>query len=113
MTTRVTTVADIVKAVSAGRMGNRAAIEALQLRNYDELVETVHLNGYTMAGHRPAAKRAASCGSVRKASSRIASAFRLCMARLLDRRRDAAAGAAANEDVKRCLMACGGETEPV
>jgi pyridoxal/pyridoxine/pyridoxamine kinase len=57
MTIEVTTVADIVKAVSAGRMGNRAAIEALQLRNYDELVETVHLNGYTMAGHRPAGDR--------------------------------------------------------
>jgi hypothetical protein len=39
MTTQATTVADIVKAVSARRMGNRAAIEALQLRNYDELVE--------------------------------------------------------------------------
>jgi hypothetical protein len=57
MTTRATTVADIVKAVSAGRMGNREAIEALQLRNYDELVETVHLNGYTMAGHRPMGDR--------------------------------------------------------
>lgn len=39
-----------MKAVSLGGMGNRAAIEALQLRNYDQLVETVH--GYTMAGHR-------------------------------------------------------------
>jgi hypothetical protein len=38
-------------------MGNRAAIEALQLRNYDELVETVHLNGYTMAAHRPKGDR--------------------------------------------------------
>lgn len=57
MTAHPTTVADIVKAVSAGRMGNRAAIEALQLRSYDELVETVHLNGYTMAGHRPMGDR--------------------------------------------------------
>lgn len=57
MTVQATTVADIVKAVSAGRMGNHAAIEALQLRNYDELVETVHLNGYTMAGHRPMGDR--------------------------------------------------------
>jgi hypothetical protein len=57
MTARPTTVADIVKAVSAGRMGNREAIEALQLRNYDELVETVHLNGYTMSGHRPMGDR--------------------------------------------------------
>jgi pyridoxal/pyridoxine/pyridoxamine kinase len=57
MTIQTTTVADIVKAVSAGRMGNHAAIEALQLHNYDELVETVHLNGYTMAGHRPIGDR--------------------------------------------------------
>jgi pyridoxal/pyridoxine/pyridoxamine kinase len=57
MTVQTTTVADIVKAVSAGRMGNHAAIEALQLHNYDELVETVHLNGYTMAGHRPIGDR--------------------------------------------------------
>ena len=57
MTIKATTVADIVKAVSAGRMGNRAAVEALQLRNYDELVETVHLNGYTMAAHRPRGDR--------------------------------------------------------
>lgn len=57
MTVQTTTVTDIVKAVSAGRMGNHAAIEALQLRTYDELVETVHLNGYTMAGHRPMADR--------------------------------------------------------
>jgi hypothetical protein len=57
MTMRATTVADIVKAVSRGRMGNREAIEALQLRNYDELVETVHRNGYTMAGHRPMGDR--------------------------------------------------------
>lgn len=56
MTTRATTVADIVKAVSAG-MGDREAIEALQMRNYDELVETVHPNGYTMAGHRPMGDR--------------------------------------------------------
>ena len=57
MTVQTTTVSDIVKAVSAGRMGNRAAMEALQLRSYDELVETVHLNGYTMAGHRPIGDR--------------------------------------------------------
>lgn len=57
MTVQTTTVADIVKAVSAGRMGNHAAIEALQLRSYDELVETVHLNGYAMAGHRPIGDR--------------------------------------------------------
>jgi hypothetical protein len=61
MTIQTTTVADIVKAVSTGRMGNRAAIKALQLRSYDELVETVHLNGYCClkpaAIHRPSATK--------------------------------------------------------
>jgi hypothetical protein len=38
-------------------MGNRAAIEALGLNNYEELVETVLLNGYTMAAHRPIGDR--------------------------------------------------------
>jgi hypothetical protein len=71
MTTEATTVADIVKAVSAGRMGNRAAIEALRLRNYDELVETVHLNGYTMAAHRPMGDRRENAMLIAEVCGRI------------------------------------------
>jgi len=66
----MSTVADVVKAVSAGRMGNRAAIEALALNNYRELVETVHLNGYTMAAHRPIGDRQENAALVAEACGR-------------------------------------------
>jgi hypothetical protein len=71
MTAEITTVADIVRAVSAGRMGNRAAIEALSLHTYDELVETVHLNGYTMAAHRPSGDRAVNAMLVAEACGKV------------------------------------------
>jgi hypothetical protein len=70
MSTKMSTVADVVKAVSAGRMGNRAAIEALALNNYQELVETVHLNGYTMAAHRPIGDRQENAALVAEACGR-------------------------------------------
>ena len=71
MSTKMSTVADVVKAVSAGRMGNRAAIEALALNNYQELVETVHLNGYTMAAHRPIGDRQENAALIAEACGRL------------------------------------------
>jgi hypothetical protein len=44
---RFRTVADIVRDVAAGRMGTRAAIEALELNTHDQLVECLRLNGYS------------------------------------------------------------------
>jgi hypothetical protein len=70
MSTKTSTVADIVRAVSAGRIGNRAAIEALALNNYDELVETMHLNGYTMAAHRPIGDRRENAALIAEACGR-------------------------------------------
>jgi hypothetical protein len=70
MNSKASTVEEVVRAVSAGRMGNRAAIEALALNNYEELVETVHLNGYTMAAHRPIGDRRANAALIAEACGR-------------------------------------------
>jgi hypothetical protein len=43
------------------------------LNNYDELVETVHLNGYTMAAHRPIGDRRENAALIAEACGRTPS----------------------------------------
>jgi hypothetical protein len=70
MSEELHTVAEIVKAVSAGRLGFKEAIRRLHLNTYDELVETVHLNGYTMPGHRAFGDRVANARIIAEACGR-------------------------------------------
>lgn len=46
-------VADLVQAVHEGSIGHAEAMARLHLTSYAELVETVHLHGLSLWGHRP------------------------------------------------------------
>ncbi|MEO8716040.1 MAG: hypothetical protein ABI369_13600 [Acetobacteraceae bacterium] len=45
--------ADVVEKLERGRIGHGAAMEWLNVKSYDELVEIMHHNGRLMPGHQP------------------------------------------------------------
>jgi hypothetical protein len=46
-------VADVLEKLEKGKIGHAAAMEWLNVRSYDQLVEIMHLNGRLMPGHQP------------------------------------------------------------
>ena len=44
--------ADVLERLEAGRIGHRAAMDWLGIESFHRLVETMHLNGRRMPGHR-------------------------------------------------------------
>jgi len=53
MSTDGKTVAEILEAAANGRIGHKAAIKALHLETYNDLVETMRLNGLALWAHQP------------------------------------------------------------
>lgn len=45
--------ADVLARLEKGRIGHQTAMEWLNVRSYDELVEIMHTNGRLMPGHQP------------------------------------------------------------
>jgi hypothetical protein len=45
--------ADVLEALEKGNIGHRAAMEWLNVKSYDALVEIMHTNGRLMPGHQP------------------------------------------------------------
>ena len=45
--------ADVLEKLEKGKIGHRAAMEWLNVRSYDALVEIMHANGRLMPGHQP------------------------------------------------------------
>jgi hypothetical protein len=45
--------ADVLEKLEKGKLGHRAAMEWLNLKSYDNLVEIMHANGRLMPGHQP------------------------------------------------------------
>lgn len=45
--------ADVLEKLEKGKIGHRAAMEWLDVKSYDALVEIMHTNGRLMPGHQP------------------------------------------------------------
>lgn len=45
--------ADVLEKLEKGKIGHRAAMEWLNVKSYDDLVEVMHVNGRLMPGHQP------------------------------------------------------------
>jgi hypothetical protein len=45
--------ADVLELLEAGKIGHRAAMDAVNAATYHDLVRIMHLNGRQMPGHRP------------------------------------------------------------
>ena len=45
--------ADVLEKLEKGKIGHRAAMEWLDVKSYDNLVEIMHVNGRLMPGHQP------------------------------------------------------------
>jgi len=45
--------ADVLERLEKGKIGHRAAMEWLNVKSYDDLVEVMHVNGRLMPGHQP------------------------------------------------------------
>jgi hypothetical protein len=45
--------ADVLEKLEKGKIGHRAAMEWLNVKTYDALVEIMHTNGRLMPGHQP------------------------------------------------------------
>jgi hypothetical protein len=45
--------ADVLEKLEKGKLGHRAAMEWLNVKSYDDLVEIMHVNGRLMPGHQP------------------------------------------------------------
>ena len=45
--------ADVLEKLEKGKIGHHAAMEWLNIKSYDELVEIMHTNGRLMPGHQP------------------------------------------------------------
>ncbi len=47
--------ADVLEKLEKGKIGHRAAMEWLNVKSYNDLVEIMHVNGRLMPGHQPMA----------------------------------------------------------
>jgi hypothetical protein len=47
------TLADVLEKLEKGKIGHRAAMDWLNIKSLDELVEIMHTNGRLMPGHQP------------------------------------------------------------
>ena len=45
--------ADVLEKLEKGKIGHRAAMEWLNVRSYNDLVDVMHVNGRLMPGHQP------------------------------------------------------------
>jgi len=45
--------ADVLEKLEKGKIGHRAAMEWLNVKSYNALVEIMHANGRLMPGHQP------------------------------------------------------------
>jgi hypothetical protein len=45
--------ADVLEKLEKGKIGHRVAMEWLNVKSYNELVEIMHFNGRLMPGHQP------------------------------------------------------------
>jgi hypothetical protein len=45
--------ADVLEKLEKGKIGHRAAMDWLNVKTYDALVEIMHTNGRLMPGHQP------------------------------------------------------------
>ncbi len=45
--------ADVLEKLEKGKIGHRAAMEWLDVKSYNDLVEIMHVNGRLMPGHQP------------------------------------------------------------
>jgi hypothetical protein len=45
--------ADVLEKLEKGKIGHRAAMEWLNVKSYNALVEIMHVNGRLMPGHQP------------------------------------------------------------
>ena len=45
--------ADVLEKLEKGKIGHRAAMEWLNVKSHDDLVEIMHVNGRMMPGHQP------------------------------------------------------------
>jgi hypothetical protein len=45
--------ADVLEKLEKGKIGHRAAMEWLNVKSHDELVDIMHTNGRLMPGHQP------------------------------------------------------------
>jgi hypothetical protein len=45
--------ADVLEKLEKGKIGHRVAMEWLNVKSYNELVDIMHFNGRLMPGHRP------------------------------------------------------------
>ncbi len=45
--------ADVLEKLEKGKIGHSAAMEWLNIKSMDELVEIMHVNGRLMPGHQP------------------------------------------------------------
>jgi hypothetical protein len=45
--------ADVLEKLEKGKIGHTAAMEWLNVKSYDDLVEIMHVNGRLMPGHQP------------------------------------------------------------
>lgn len=44
---------DVLEKLEKGKIGHRVAMEWLNVKSYDDLVEIMHVNGRLMPGHQP------------------------------------------------------------
>jgi hypothetical protein len=65
-------VADVLERLEAGKCGHSAVMRYLGIDSYHELVETMHLNGRLMPGHRDMIVTPATLDLIRQFSRPLA-----------------------------------------